>query len=190
MESYSSSYFSSNKSSYMSQNSKKVNGSMKYDQYPFQSKYSWLHSVRKSPLKKSKKAPIAPMPPTPVKIYKVDPINFKELVQSLTCAPEFTTPQPDHHNLQSTDHNISRDTVPSLPIHFFSNSRVETVEVSPPLVPVSTPNNWYHYFQAEYLEKKCKDDRVMTPGLMEINLLSPTSFGNWCFVPPIMSPTV
>ncbi|CAL5197811.1 unnamed protein product [Lathyrus oleraceus] len=192
MESYSSSYSSSNKSSYISQNNKEVNGSMKHDQYPFQSKYSWLRSVRKSPLKKPMKARIAPMPPTPVKVYKVDRINFKELVQSLTCAPEFTPPQPDHHNLQSTDNNISHDTVPSLPMQFFSNSRVDTVEVFPPLVPVavSTPNNWYHYFQAEYFEKNCKNDRVMTPGLLEMNLLSPTSFGNWCFVPPIMSPTV
>ncbi|CAA2963543.1 Hypothetical predicted protein [Olea europaea subsp. europaea] len=36
------------------------------------------------------KKPIAPFPPTPPKIYKVDPSNFKEVVQRLTgAAPEF-----------------------------------------------------------------------------------------------------
>ncbi|CAL5197812.1 unnamed protein product [Lathyrus oleraceus] len=115
MESYSTSYSSSNKSSYISQNTKKVNGSMKHDQYPFQSKYSWLHSVRKSSAKTWKKAPVVP---TPIKVYKVDPINFKELVQQLTCAPQFMPPQPGHHNLlQSTDHSTKTttniDTVPS-----------------------------------------------------------------------------
>ncbi|XP_058735104.1 uncharacterized protein LOC131607076 [Vicia villosa] len=194
MESYSSSYSSTNNSSYISQNTKKLNGSMKHNQYPSQSKYSWLHSVRKSPVKKMKKVPIAPMPPTPVTVYKVDPINFKELVQSLTRSTQFIPSQPDHHNpIQNTNHTIiAHDSVPSLPIQLFSDSRVNTVEVSPPLVPVavSTPNNWYHYFQAEYFEKNCKNDRVTTPGLLDMNLLSPTSFGNWCFVPPIMSPTV
>ncbi|XP_019234329.1 PREDICTED: uncharacterized protein LOC109214831 [Nicotiana attenuata] len=35
------------------------------------------------------KQPIAPLPPTPPKIYRVEPINFKEVVQMLTAAPEF-----------------------------------------------------------------------------------------------------
>jgi hypothetical protein len=26
--------------------------------------------------------------------------------------------------------------------------------------------------------------------LLEMNLFSPNSFGNWCFVPPIMTPRV
>ncbi|CAI9763375.1 unnamed protein product [Fraxinus pennsylvanica] len=48
-----------------------------------------LHSVRKVPTKPMKK-PIAPFPPTPPKIYSVDPVNFKEVVQKLTgAAPEF-----------------------------------------------------------------------------------------------------
>ncbi|CAI9780799.1 unnamed protein product [Fraxinus pennsylvanica] len=49
--------------------------------------YSALHSVRKLPMKQVKK-PIAPFPPTPPKIYKVDPVNFKEVVQKLTSATE------------------------------------------------------------------------------------------------------
>ena len=191
MESYSSSY-SSSKSSYISQNTKKANGSMK-NEYPFESKYSWLHSVRKSPTKTwNKKAPIAPMVPTPAKVYKVDRINFKELVQSLTCAPQFMPPQP-HHNLDlqsTTDHTTAiNDNIPSLPTKNLSNK--DTVEVSPPLEPVSTTNNWYQYFQAEYFGKNSdQDEEVMTPGLLEMNLFSPTSFGNWCFVPPIITPRV
>jgi len=177
--SYSSSY-SSSKSSHISKNTKKTNGSMKYEG-PCQSHYSWLHSVRKSPAKTwIKKAPIAPMAPTPAKVYKVDPINFKELVQSLTCAPQFIPPQP-HHNLDlqsSTDHTTANDSVPS-------------VEVPPPLVSVSTTNSWYQYFQAEYFGKNSdQDEEVITPGLLEMNLFSPTSFGNWCFVPPIITPRV
>ncbi|GAV57723.1 VQ domain-containing protein [Cephalotus follicularis] len=46
-----------------------------------------LHSVRKSPSKPWKK-PIAPLPPTPQRLYKVDPINFRDLVQKLTGAPQ------------------------------------------------------------------------------------------------------
>ncbi|CAK9152998.1 unnamed protein product [Ilex paraguariensis] len=53
---------------------------------------SSLHSVRKLSGKPMKQ-PIAPLPPTPPKVYKVDPINFKEVVQKLTGAPEF---QPRH----------------------------------------------------------------------------------------------
>ncbi|KAK2356797.1 VQ motif-containing protein [Trifolium repens] len=190
MESYSTSY-SSSKSSYISQNTKKASGSMKHDQYPFQSnKYSWLHTVRKSPTKTwNKKAPIAPMAPTPPKVYKVDPINFKELVQSLTCAPEFLPPQSHQQLLQITD------TVPSLPMKNLSN-RVDTLEVwtpqpppQPPLKPVNTTNSWYQYFQNEYFGKNSDQvEEVMTPGLLEMNLFSPTSFGNWCYVPPIMTP--
>jgi hypothetical protein len=188
MESYSTSYSSSTKSSYISQNTKKEHGSMKHhDQYPFQSnKYSWLHSVRKSPTKTwNKKAPIAPMAPTPPKVYKVDPINFKQLVQSLTCAPEFLPPQSHQQLLQITD------TVPSLPVKNLSK-RVDTIEVSTPklpLKPVNTTNSWYQYFQNEYFGKHSDQvEEVMTPGLLEMNLFSPTSFGNWCYVPPIMTP--
>lgn len=48
---------------------------------------SSLHAVRKAPLKPWKK-PIAPVPPAGPKVYKVDPVNFRELVQRLTGASE------------------------------------------------------------------------------------------------------
>ncbi|KAK4416353.1 hypothetical protein Salat_2460800 [Sesamum alatum] len=51
---------------------------------------SALHSVRKLPAKNViLKKPIAPMPPTPPKIYKVDRADFRDVVQKLTGAPEF-----------------------------------------------------------------------------------------------------
>ncbi|XP_073119892.1 uncharacterized protein [Henckelia pumila] len=51
---------------------------------------SSLHSVRKRPSSKNiMKKPIAPLPPTPPKIYKVDPLAFKDVVQKLTSAQEF-----------------------------------------------------------------------------------------------------
>ncbi|CAN4117180.1 unnamed protein product [Withania somnifera] len=51
--------------------------------------YSSLHGVRRLPIKPMTKQPIAPLPPTPPKIYRVEPVNFKEVVQMLTSAPEF-----------------------------------------------------------------------------------------------------
>ncbi|XP_057806803.1 uncharacterized protein LOC131021570 [Salvia miltiorrhiza] len=50
---------------------------------------SALHTVRKSPAKNViTKKPIAPLPPTPPRIYKVEPIEFKDVVQKLTGAGE------------------------------------------------------------------------------------------------------
>ncbi|KAA8522582.1 hypothetical protein F0562_013057 [Nyssa sinensis] len=56
---------------------------------PQSSIHSSLHSVRKLPGAKPWKKPIAPLPPTPPRIYKVDSVNFREVVQKLTAAPEF-----------------------------------------------------------------------------------------------------
>ncbi|KAF5749681.1 hypothetical protein HS088_TW03G00006 [Tripterygium wilfordii] len=58
--------------------------------YSQQQARAMLHSVRK-PQSKPWKKPIAPLPPTPPRLYKVDPINFRDLVQKLTSAPEFQT---------------------------------------------------------------------------------------------------
>ncbi|XP_016434410.2 uncharacterized protein LOC107760821 [Nicotiana tabacum] len=56
---------------------------------PLPSYHSSLHGVRRLPLKPMTKQPIAPLPPTRPKIYRVEPVNFKEVVQMLTAAPEF-----------------------------------------------------------------------------------------------------
>ncbi|XP_030538931.1 uncharacterized protein LOC115747035 [Rhodamnia argentea] len=63
--------------------------------YPF---HKSLHSVRKAPAKPWKK-PTAPLPPNPTRVYKVEPINFRELVQKLTGAPS-RLPQPPARRLQ------------------------------------------------------------------------------------------
>ncbi|KAJ8537716.1 hypothetical protein K7X08_014256 [Anisodus acutangulus] len=47
------------------------------------------------------KLPIAPLPPTPPKIYRVEPVNFKEVVQMLTAAPEFQT--VSNNSISSSD---------------------------------------------------------------------------------------
>ncbi|PSS30677.1 VQ motif-containing protein [Actinidia chinensis var. chinensis] len=49
---------------------------------------SALHTVRRLPAKPWKK-PIAPLPPTPARVYKVNSADFKQVVQKLTAAPEF-----------------------------------------------------------------------------------------------------
>ncbi|KZV48437.1 hypothetical protein F511_17519 [Dorcoceras hygrometricum] len=51
---------------------------------------SSFYSIRKHPYSKNiSKKPIAPLPPTRPKIYKVDPLSFKDVVQKLTSAQEF-----------------------------------------------------------------------------------------------------
>ncbi|XP_076940357.1 uncharacterized protein LOC143609499 [Bidens hawaiensis] len=51
-----------------------------------------LHSVRKQTLKPITKQFIAPLPPTPAKVYKVSSSNFKQVVRMLTSNPEFQSP--------------------------------------------------------------------------------------------------
>ncbi|KAK3416558.1 hypothetical protein EUGRSUZ_H02319 [Eucalyptus grandis] len=48
-----------------------------------------------SPPAKPWKKPTAPVPPNPTRVYKVEPINFRELVQKLTGAP--SRQQLPHH---------------------------------------------------------------------------------------------
>ncbi|XP_049407449.1 uncharacterized protein LOC125870944 [Solanum stenotomum] len=78
----SSSSSSSNSSSTYPQQEQKKNKKLA-------SYHSSLHGVRKLPTKPMTKLPIAPMPPTPPKIYRVEPNNFKDVVQMLTSSPEF-----------------------------------------------------------------------------------------------------
>ncbi|KAI3785155.1 hypothetical protein L1987_44272 [Smallanthus sonchifolius] len=51
-----------------------------------------LHSVHKPIQKPVTKHFIAPLPPTPAKVYKVESSNFKEVVRLLTSTPEFKSP--------------------------------------------------------------------------------------------------
>lgn len=164
MESYSSSSSSSSMYSSQFQQAKK---SLKLSN----SFNSSLHSVRKSNLKPSKK-PIAPLPPTPPRIYQVDPINFRDLVQKLTGAAidgdDFIAepiPQP---------HRLHRVAPPPLDI----------IERQPPAAglanysPVKTP------FSALYREMMADTPDQKSTGFLELNLFSPSS---WCSF-PLLSP--
>ncbi|KAK7307695.1 hypothetical protein VNO77_40987 [Canavalia gladiata] len=152
-------------SSYSSQN----NGETKplKNAYSFQS-HSSLHNVRKSQAKPWKKAPVAPPPPTPIQVFKVDPMNFRDLVQQLTGAPEFK-PQVHHQLLQSVD-------MPPIPNQILSSTESSS--------RVST--NWCQGAQSEPLGMKSQDG---TNGLLELNLSSPSSY-NWCSVPRMTQATI
>jgi hypothetical protein len=65
-----------------------------------------LHSVRKSQSKPSKKAPVMPQPLNAIKVYEVDVMNFRELVQQLTGAPQFK-PQQNQQQIVSQQNQVS-----------------------------------------------------------------------------------
>ncbi|KAK7251131.1 hypothetical protein RIF29_34060 [Crotalaria pallida] len=179
MDSYSSSYSSSNMSPCLNQNPPEKAKEHKHA-HRLQSHNNFkLHSVRKTLTKpwKNNKAPVAPMPPTPAKVYKVDPLNFKEVVQHLTSAPEFVPQQLQpihhHHQLQPIDiysrNNIAAATAASSPI---------------------THTNWFQDLQNELFGGKSEEsstEGAMAPGFLDMNLCSPSSFSNWCFF-PLLSP--
>lgn len=81
-----SNYSSSSSSTYSSPKAKSGNS--------LHSHSSILHAVRKSPTKPWKKPAVAPpLPPKPPRVYKVDPVNFRDVVQKLTGATEFQPPR-------------------------------------------------------------------------------------------------
>ncbi|XP_048439789.1 uncharacterized protein LOC103928862 [Pyrus x bretschneideri] len=96
----------------------------------------WARLLRGKPWKKPA---VAPLPPTPPRIYKVDPINFRELVQRLTCAPEFM----ETRSLQSVAPPTIDIRVSSVPNHVHSSPEIgspfsvmykdllDTLELSP-----------------------------------------------------------
>ncbi|KAK4730845.1 hypothetical protein R3W88_023833 [Solanum pinnatisectum] len=93
MDSYSyaiSSSFSSSSNNTSSTYAQQVKKNKKLASY-----HSSLHGVRKLPTKPMTKLPIAPLPPTPPKIYRVEPNNFKNVVQMLTSSPEFQSVSND-----------------------------------------------------------------------------------------------
>ncbi|XP_014508323.1 uncharacterized protein LOC106767876 [Vigna radiata var. radiata] len=150
MEAYSSSFSSSN-SSYLTQNPDESKGLKLV--YPLQSHNSWLHSVRKPSAKPRKKAPVAPMPPTPAKVYKVEAINFRDVVQQLTGAPEHQ-PQPRQQELLQS--NVARAGT-SLCVPNVAQKQNEASG--------DTCKKWYQDLD------------------FGTNLLSPTSYSTFCFFP-------
>ncbi|CAN4117183.1 unnamed protein product [Withania somnifera] len=102
--------------------------------------HSSLHGVRRLPIKPMTKQPIAPLPPTPPKIYKVEPVNFKEVVQMLTSAPEF---QSVSNSSISSSHSDPGSSFGSITVSgSFSSRRLQ--DIAPPpldLSPVSLQRN-------------------------------------------------
>lgn len=139
-----------------------------------------LHSVRK-PFSKPWKKPIAPFPPTPPKVYKVDPINFRELVKKLTGAPEFmcqsqTKTVPTQLHQQQLPHPRLQTAAP--PPLQVAPSPLSRAEVSAPLHLFSGLD--HHMMKPE--NQKFLD---ITSNSLGLNL-SPSTY-NWCTF-PILSP--
>ncbi|KAJ7944545.1 VQ motif-containing protein [Quillaja saponaria] len=164
---------SSSTATYVSQNTQQVKR-MK-QAYPL---HSSLLSVRK-PNAKPWKKPVAPLPPNPPKVYNVDPLNFRDLVQKLTGAPEF---QSEAQILQN---------VASLPLNddkpLLSRRHIEAPIPLCTLPPRSPYSAMYQEFESETLEMKSQKimDDVISPRFLELNL-SPSSYSWFSF--PLMSP--
>ncbi|OIV92837.1 hypothetical protein TanjilG_00971 [Lupinus angustifolius] len=90
MEDHSCSYASST-TSYLSQNPNDGKGLKNGDSFQSQ-------TVQKSQAKAWKKGPVA----SQTKVYKVDPMNFRDLVQQLTGAPQFKS--QTHHPYLNFNH--------------------------------------------------------------------------------------
>ncbi|XP_062101694.1 uncharacterized protein LOC133807392 [Humulus lupulus] len=148
---------------------------------------SSLHSVRKSAPAKPWKKPVAPLPPTPPRVYKVDPINFRGLVQKLTAAPEFqlessSPPQPQLR-LQSMAPPPVQAISPSVQIH------------RPTPEKASSLSTVYKEFSEILQYEKKHQNNTNKLGLAEINsvvgssflglnssssISSPSTSHNWC----------
>ncbi|KAB2604006.1 hypothetical protein D8674_040969 [Pyrus ussuriensis x Pyrus communis] len=136
--SYSSSSSASSTTKYLSQTIQPTKGSTSNSkQLPHH--HSSLHSVQKSSSKPWKKPAVAPLPPTPQRIYKVDPINFRELVQRLTCAPEFmetrslqsVAPPPIDIRVSSVPNHVHSSPEIGSPFSVMYKDLLDTLELSP-----------------------------------------------------------
>ncbi|KAI5325162.1 hypothetical protein L3X38_034236 [Prunus dulcis] len=183
MESHFSSSSASSTTTYLSQTMQPTKGlistsnSLPYHQ-------SSLHSVRRPSSKPWRKPAVAPLPPTPPRIYKVDPINFKDLVQSLTSGPGFL----EARSLQS---------VAPAPIDVQRNASVlnnvlSSSSSSSPASKIISPFSAMYKDLAETLEmsstphhQKAHDSNV-DPSYLSLNLQSPSSHHWFSF--PLLSP--
>lgn len=80
---------SSSSSSFLAQKSEQS----EHVRREFSSYTNNLRCVRKPMAKPWKKPAIAPLPPTRPRVYKVDPVNFRNLVQKLTGLAELRSPR-------------------------------------------------------------------------------------------------
>ncbi|KDP32096.1 hypothetical protein JCGZ_12557 [Jatropha curcas] len=173
--------YSSNSSSSSSSSSSAPMNLSKYQQEQkgvkiSQSFHSSLRSTRKPPMKPWKK-PIAPLPPTPPKVYKVDPMNFRDLVQKLTGAPE------------QSSQRLQRVAPPPLELEkekpaaaLFSREIAAAAAVS--CSPVKTP--FSGLYQDLMRDTPASADSKMALCSIEFDLLSPSTHA-WCSY-PLLSP--
>lgn len=165
MEGYSSS--SSTTITYLTKNPKNEDkGSLISNQSSNVPTYnSSLHSVKKAPAKPWNKKPIiAPLPPTPPRVYKVDPVNFRDLVQKLTAAPQF---------LQTR--RLRNVAPPPLDSLMLNDNRREVAVVEHSLSEVMNKE----FSEALDHQSSSKgDDNKEASTFLELNL-SPSSY-NWC----------
>ncbi|GKU94924.1 hypothetical protein SLEP1_g8345 [Rubroshorea leprosula] len=95
---------------------------------------------------KPSKKPIAPQPPTAPRVYKVEPVNFRNLVQKLTGAPKFRSqPQrlrsvaPPPVTVTSSSPLFGSDIAVS-PLQFFPSSLETKSQMWSP-----SSNDWFSF---------------------------------------------
>ncbi|XP_015087352.1 VQ motif-containing protein 29-like [Solanum pennellii] len=104
--------------------------------------HSSLHGVRKLPTKPMTKLPIAPLPPTPPKIYRVEPNDFKDVVQMLTSSPEFQTVSNDSISRSDSGSGFDSGSSSDSGSGSFNSRRLQNVAPPPlDLSPVSLQRN-------------------------------------------------
>ncbi|CAN0917797.1 hypothetical protein LINGRAHAP2_LOCUS30519 [Linum grandiflorum] len=183
---------------------------------PQKSFYSSLHSIQGTEHKYkqgnsnkpflNKKLPIAPLPPNrPPKVYKVHPINFKELVQNLTGASaaqprrmqnlapapldllgdrQQQQPPPPLQQLLPPTHSTKSVDVDETESPFSALYR-ELMTTETTAAATSNDNNNYNY---NYNYSNVMTESVITSSStsLDLNLGSPTS--QHCWYSPLLSP--
>ncbi|OAY35621.1 VQ motif-containing protein 9 [Manihot esculenta] len=174
---------------YSSSSSSSSSSTLYFSQYPQEGKglkvSQMIHSVRKPQLKPWKK-PIAPLAPTPPRVYKVDPINFRDLVQKLTGAvPESSLPQQRLQRVAPPPLNLQKEK-PALFSKEFAAA--PTLQLLPS--PVETPfSDLYQELMSETPadpKPRKVSESVIASNSLELNLLSPSTHV-WCSF-PLLSP--
>lgn len=149
--------------------------------------YRSLHSVRK-PTNPNKKS-TAPLPPNPTRVYKVDRMHFRELVQMLTGAAATPASQQQPHRLREvappplhlTTTTSAAGASPVLP------EMAARAAMSPPLSALYRELTSVTLPDAKTGNHESSDGFLVSSGAVSLGLgLSPSPLG-WCSV-PLLSP--
>lgn len=60
-----------------------------HDQHEEKKEKPYISALHRVPSKSITKKSIAPSPPIPPKVYRVEAVNFRQVVQMLTAPPQF-----------------------------------------------------------------------------------------------------